>query len=70
MYLSVETKLRQYQKLMQESTLPTAQTTPDMDGYTALEVVAPRPETQQSGHVQKQMRKFGRNGRLNVRVSL
>ena len=31
------------------------------------EVVTPRPETQHCGHEQKQKRKFGQKGRLNVR---
>ena len=33
------------------------------------EVVILRPETQHCGHVQKQKRKFGQKGRLNVRAS-
>ena len=34
-----------------------------------VEVVTPRPETQHCGHEQKQKRKFGQKGRLNVRAS-
>ena len=35
-----------------------------------VEVVTPRPETQHCGHEQKQKRKFGQKGRLNVRASI